>query len=164
MTSRVHARCRSVTSDIPAVTYARLLEERTSRQPQVRGAVAFPVAGIRLATTPASRVVRRPSTAMKHRGLSTVAAAFAALIALSASAEAAQRGVGSTAQRPPVPLDSTAMNAMLRADRDKDGTLTREELDRYDLGLGRRFRDVDADRDGRLTLYEFEKLLSPAPQ
>jgi Ca2+-binding EF-hand superfamily protein len=55
------------------------------------------------------------------------------------------------------------MNAMLRADRDKDGTLSREELEHYDMGLAKRFKDVDNDRDGRLTLYEFEKLLG-APE
>jgi len=51
------------------------------------------------------------------------------------------------------------MNAMLRADRDKDGTLSREELDQYDLTLSRRFSEADADKDGKLTFYEFEKLL-----
>ena len=76
---------------------------------------------------------------------------------------AGDRPVGTTAERPAVPLDSQAMNAMLRADRDKDGVLSREELERYDIGLSRRFNEVDADRDGRLTLYEFEELLA-APE
>lgn len=79
---------------------------------------------------------------------------------LALGAFAGDKPVGTTAQRPPVPLDSEAMNAMLRADRDKDGVLSREELEHYDMGLSRRFREVDADRDGRLTLYEFEKLLA----
>ena len=100
---------------------------------------------------------------MRHLRTSGRAAAIGVLLALSTlaanSPPAAERAVGSTAQRPPVPLDSQAMNAMLRADRDKDGTLSREELDRYDLGLARRFHEVDADRDGKLTLYEFEKLI-----
>ena len=69
--------------------------------------------------------------------------------------------LGTTMARPPVPFDPNAMNAMLRADRDKDGVLSREELDQYDLSLSRRFREVDADRDGKLTLYEFEKLVGP---
>ena len=68
-----------------------------------------------------------------------------------------------TVVRPPVPFDSQAMNGMLRADVDKDGVLSRFELDQYDLSLGRRFSEVDADRDGKLTLYEFEKLLE-APE
>lgn len=34
-----------------------------------------------------------------------------------------------------------------------------EELDQYDMTPGPRFRQVDADRDGRLTRYEFEVLL-----
>ena len=72
---------------------------------------------------------------------------------------AGDKPVGTTAQRPPVPLDSEAMNAMLRADRDKDGVLSREELEHYDMSLTRRLNEVDADRDGRLTLYEFEVLL-----
>jgi hypothetical protein len=57
-------------------------------------------------------------------------------------------------------LNSPAMNAMLRADRDKDGMLSREELDEYDLTLGRRFADADADRNGRLTLHELETLFA----
>jgi hypothetical protein len=57
-------------------------------------------------------------------------------------------------------LDSPAMNAMLRADRNKDGLLSREELDEYDLALGRRFSEADADHNGRLTLPEFETLFA----
>ena len=56
-------------------------------------------------------------------------------------------------------LNSPAMLAMLRADRDKDGLLSREELDDYDLLLGRRFSEADVDRNGRLTLRELETLL-----
>lgn len=83
-----------------------------------------------------------------------------ALLALGVLA-ADKPPVGTTATRPVVPLDSAAMHAMLRADRDKDGVLSREELEQYDMGLARRFKDADADRDGKLTLYEFEKLLLP---
>lgn len=60
-------------------------------------------------------------------------------------------------------VESEAMSAMLRADRDKDGLLTREELEQYDLTLARRFKEGDADHDGKLTLSELEKLLS-SPQ
>ena len=97
---------------------------------------------------------------MAHTSLRAGIAACALLVGLASTA--AERPVGSISSRPTVPLDSQAMNAMLRADRDKDGTLSREELDHYDLGLARRFKEVDADRDGKLTLYEFEKLLSPS--
>ena len=89
------------------------------------------------------------------------AGALAALAAPAAERMTDKAALGSTSLRPPVPLDTQAMNAMLRADRDKDGTLTREELEQYDMGLARRFKEVDADSDGRLTLYEFEKLLVP---
>lgn len=83
-------------------------------------------------------------------------------IALTAGAAAADKPHGTTATRPPAPLDTRAMNAMLRADTDKDGVLSRDELERYDLSLARRFKDADADADGKLTFYEFEKLLEPA--
>lgn len=83
-------------------------------------------------------------------------------LALTIGAIAADKPHGTTATRPPAPLDSRAMNAMLRADSDKDGLLSREELERYDMVLGRRFKEVDADGDGKLTFYEFEKLLEPA--
>jgi hypothetical protein len=59
-------------------------------------------------------------------------------------------------------LNSRAMSAMLRADRDKDGMLSREELEEYDLTLARRFAEGDWNGNGRLTLYEFEWLLGPA--
>jgi hypothetical protein len=92
--------------------------------------------------------------------------AAAVIALLAAGVPAAERPPGDkpsgfTTLRPPVPLDTKAMNAMLRADRDKDGTLSREELEHYDMGLARRFNEVDRDRDGKLTLYEFEKLLTP---
>jgi hypothetical protein len=102
---------------------------------------------------------------MKGRRTWLVTAAIASALAFTAIAAerspSADKPVGPTAVRPPLPLDSEAMNAMLRADRDKDGTLSREELEQYDMGLARRFKDVDGDRDGKLTLYEFEKLLDP---
>lgn len=56
-------------------------------------------------------------------------------------------------------LRSPAMNAMLRADRDKDGMLSREELEEYDITLVPRFAEVDWDRNGKLSLYELEFLL-----
>lgn len=92
-----------------------------------------------------------------------VVAAFASVIGVVASGAAERvpgKAVGSTSLKPPAPLDTEAMNAMLRADRDKDGTLSREELEQYDLALGRRFGDADADRDGKLSFYEFEKLVT----
>src|SRR5688572_19885114 len=59
-------------------------------------------------------------------------------IALALGAVAADKPVGTTMPRAPVALDSRAMNAMLRADTDKDGYLSREELERYDMTLARR--------------------------
>ena len=92
--------------------------------------------------------------------------AFAIALSFAKGAVAAERAAqdrnrGSTASSTLTFLDSVAMHHMLRADRDKDGTLSREELERYDIGLARQFRQADVDRDGRLTLYEFEKLVSP---
>ena len=81
----------------------------------------------------------------------------------SAAERATDKAVGSTSLRPSVPLDTEAMNAMLRADTDKDGTLSPEELAHYDVGLARRFKEADTDRDGKLTLYEFEKIV-PRPE
>jgi hypothetical protein len=87
-------------------------------------------------------------------------ARFNAFVGAIAMATACAAPVAS--ERPVAPLlDSPAMNAMLRADGDKDGVLSREELDRYDLTLGPRFREADSDRDGKLTLHELDALLSP---
>lgn len=63
----------------------------------------------------------------------------------------------------PAEQNSDAMAHMLRADRDKDGVVSRAELEAYDLTLARRFKEADADRDGKLTLKEFETLV-PQPQ
>ena len=92
-----------------------------------------------------------------------IIASVAAFVLLALPGYGAQPHTGSTTLRPPVPIDSRAMNAMLRADRDKDGTLSFEELEQYDMTLAPRFREADADRDGRLTLYEFETLLGAPP-
>jgi hypothetical protein len=88
-----------------------------------------------------------------------VLAAIASAVATAAPAFAAE-GAGASRGTEYV-LSSPAMNVMLRADRDKDGVLSREELDDYDLTMGRRFSEVDWDQNGRLTLYELEFLLSP---
>jgi hypothetical protein len=91
-------------------------------------------------------------------------AAIALVIGISAPAAdkvSPDKAVGATASRPPAPLDTRAMNAMLRADRDKDGVLSPQELEQFDASLARRFREADSDRDGKLTLHEFEKLFSP---
>lgn len=96
-----------------------------------------------------------------YAGIAITAVFLAVTVNAADKPMTSDKPVGTTTLRPPVPLDSEAMSAMLRADRDKDGTVSREELDQYDLVLGRRFKEVDSDRDGKLTLYEFEKLLSP---
>jgi hypothetical protein len=89
-------------------------------------------------------------------------AAFAAIVGAVAVAAPAFAAEGAGANRgTEYVLSSPAMNVMLRADRDKDGVLSREELDDYDLTIGRRFSEVDWDQNGRLTLYELEFLLSP---
>ena len=98
---------------------------------------------------------------MDSRYTCRMVAALGVLVALGALA--ADKPVGMTVLRPPVPIDSHAMNAMLRADRDKDGVLSRDELEQYDMTLARRFKEADGDRDGKLTLYEFEKIL-PLPE
>ena len=100
---------------------------------------------------------------MCNRRIGAIAALLVMLAALPAAAAErfSGKGTGSISARPSVPLDSDALNAMLRADVDKDGMLSREELDQYDIGLARRFREADTDRDGKLTFYEFEKLLGP---
>jgi hypothetical protein len=102
---------------------------------------------------------------MRYRGIFLSVIIVTVLVAPFAftAERSADKAVGSTAVKPPAPLDTRAMNAMLRADRDKDGALSREELEQYDVGLARRFGEVDADRDAKLTFNEFEKLL-PAAQ
>ena len=103
---------------------------------------------------------------MRLRSTGVGIAAIGIVLAVAAQAgdrSSADKAVGSTtSQQPPAPLDTRAMNAMLRADRDKDGALSPAELEQYDLNLARRFNEADSDRDGKLTLHEFEKLIQPA--
>lgn len=99
-------------------------------------------------------------TTCSFRLAGALAAALFALPASAGDTSRVERSVGSTAVRLPTPLDSHVMEAMLKADRDKDGTLSREELDHFDVALGRRFKEADVDRDGKLTLDEFERLLN----
>jgi hypothetical protein len=90
-----------------------------------------------------------------------VLVAFASVCAgLAAASERSLAG-----DWPQSALKSPAMSAMLRADRDKDGMLSREELEEYDITLGPRFAEVDWDLNGKLSLYELEFLLgaSSAP-
>lgn len=101
---------------------------------------------------------------MRHRSFWSLLVLLTALaaIGISAAERAPDKAVGSTSLKPPAVLDTRAMNAMLRADSDKDGTLSQQELEQYDLTLARRFGEADTDGDGKLTFYEFEKLLPGA--
>ena len=75
---------------------------------------------------------------------------------------AAQGGTGAAQKVDPAvqqeARSTAAMDQMIRADVNKDGKVTREEVERLDSRLGRRFNAADGDRDGHLTLPEFEKL------
>jgi EF hand domain-containing protein len=53
-----------------------------------------------------------------------------------------------------------AMDMMVRADTNKDGAVTKDEVQKLDPGLATHFDQADANHDGRLSLREFEKLLS----
>jgi hypothetical protein len=80
-------------------------------------------------------------------------------VMMAGAAPAAERVA--PADWPRSALNSPAMNVMLRADRDKDGMLSREELEEYDITLGPRFVEADWDQNGKLTLHELESLLLP---
>jgi hypothetical protein len=106
-------------------------------------------------------MIRRTPDSMLR--LALAAAMLASFCARAAdNIPASELARGSTSSSTLHLIDSEAMNRMLRADRDKNGTLSREELEQYDAALSKRFREVDVDRDGKLTLYEFEKLITPA--
>jgi hypothetical protein len=104
---------------------------------------------------------------MQHGKRCTIrGAALVALVAAVVAAVPARADEGKApGDWPQSALRSPAMSAMLRADRDKDGTLSREELEDYDLTLLPRFTEFDWDLSGKLSLYELEFLLgaSQAP-
>jgi len=87
-------------------------------------------------------------------GVITVAVMTGALAITAASAG------GDKSQAQTRPDEVAAMNQMVRADVNKDGVVTRDELERIDPDLARRFDAADADHDGKLTLHEFETLRS----
>jgi multidrug resistance efflux pump len=71
-------------------------------------------------------------------------------------AKARQEGTNAAAAR--AARADAAVDQMMRADLNKDGTVSREELDRLDPRMSRNFNAADRNRDGQLTLPEFEKL------
>jgi hypothetical protein len=104
------------------------------------------------------------SNPSRLKGRLAIALLSAAMLGASAGGNDSAAGVGKSrgaaAENRASFAQSHAMGAMLRADRDKDGLLSRPELEQYDLGLARRFREADSDRDGKLNFSEFEKLFS----
>ena len=95
---------------------------------------------------------------MKFPSMQISAIAVASLSAAFAVAAVSAGGDKSRAETRPDEV--AAMNQMVRADVNKDGAVTRDELERMDLELARRFDAADADHDGKLTLREFETLRS----
>ena len=51
-----------------------------------------------------------------------------------------------------------AMDQMMRADVNRDGTISRDEVERFDSRMEPRFKTADLDHDGKLNLREFERL------
>ena len=104
------------------------------------------------------------SNSSRLQGRLAIALLSAALLGASAGGNDSTAGVGkshgSAAENRGSFVQSHALTAMLRADRDKDGLLSRAEVEHYDLGLARRFKEADADRDGKLNFSEFEKLFA----
>ena len=98
------------------------------------------------------------------KGRLAIALLSAALVGASAGGNDSTAGVGKShgaaAENRASFGQSPAMGAMLRADRDKDGVLSRAELEQYDLGLARRFKEADTDHDGKLNFSEFERLFA----
>lgn len=68
----------------------------------------------------------------------------------------------STANRTPKSSEKIggAMDLMVRADTNKDGAVTKDEVQKLNPRLATHFEQADANRDGRLNLKEFEKLLT----
>lgn len=70
-------------------------------------------------------------------------------------------GMGA-AEKPLTETDS--MNLMMKADLDKDGTLTKAEVSKLDPALVAGFEKADADKDGKLNLKELEALVAASPK
>jgi EF hand len=101
----------------------------------------------------------RKHDAMAGRVRAALSATLVGAAIMAGAAPAADRVA--PADWPRSALNSPAMHVMLRADRNKDGMLSREELEEYDLTLGPRFAEADWDQNGKLTLHELESLLLP---
>ena len=53
-----------------------------------------------------------------------------------------------------------AMDMMVRADTNKDGAVTKDEVQKLNPKLSSHFDQADANHDGKLSFKEFEKLLT----
>jgi hypothetical protein len=86
------------------------------------------------------------------------AAASSPVIAGNAHTVAKAQHEGTDTETARAARTDAAVEQMMRADVDKNGTLSRDEVYRLDRRMSQKFDAADGNRDGRLTLREFERL------
>jgi hypothetical protein len=85
-------------------------------------------------------------------------AASSPVVAGDAHTRAKARLEGTDTEATRAARADAAVEQMMRADVNKNGTLSRDEVYRLDRRMSQKFDAADGNRDGRLTLREFEKL------
>ncbi|TAG01417.1 MAG: EF-hand domain-containing protein [Betaproteobacteria bacterium] len=93
------------------------------------------------------------------------AALLAALLGLGAGSAYAQKSEPMPAAQPPAtqstaPTPGTSTETLFRRiDSDADGAISKAELEKFDPEAAKQFDKYDIDKDGKLTMAEFDAML-----
>jgi hypothetical protein len=90
--------------------------------------------------------------------------AVALILSATANAQAPKPEPMPTPQPPvmqsPAPSPSQSAEALFRRiDTDADGTISKAELEKFDADAAKQFEKFDVDKDGKLTMVEFDAML-----
>jgi hypothetical protein len=106
--------------------------------------------------------LKAPQSSARSRAAATF---LAALLGVGAGSAYAQKPEPMPAAQPPAmqspaPTPGTSTETLFRrVDSDADGTISRTELEKFDAEAAKQFDKYDTDKDGKLTMAEFDAML-----